>query len=123
MLAIRLPDDIESASLASPKKPDAPKHITLAKPSFNIWMTWKTSTSRKKSWKRSAPDEARLFRWKKSCGSMAWKIDFSSNALKQLRKLDKPIASRILKSLRGRIEKLDDPGKSARGCKARWVIS
>jgi mRNA interferase RelE/StbE len=42
---------------------------------------------------------------------MAWKIDFSSNALKQLRKLDKPIASRILKFLRGRIEKLDDPRK------------
>jgi mRNA interferase RelE/StbE len=42
---------------------------------------------------------------------MAWKIDFSSNALKQLRKLDKPIASRILKSQRGRIEKLDDPRK------------
>jgi mRNA interferase RelE/StbE len=40
---------------------------------------------------------------------MAWKIDLSSNALKQLRKLDKPVASRILKFLRGRIEKLDDP--------------
>jgi hypothetical protein len=26
---------------------------------------------------------------------MAWKIDLSSNALKQLRKLDKPIANRI----------------------------
>jgi mRNA interferase RelE/StbE len=42
---------------------------------------------------------------------MAWKIDLSSNALKQLRKLDKPIATRILKFLRGRIEKLDDPRK------------
>ena len=42
---------------------------------------------------------------------MAWKIDLSSNALKQLRKLDKPIANRILKFLRGRIEKLDNPRK------------
>ena len=42
---------------------------------------------------------------------MAWKIDLSSNALKQLRKLDKPIADRILKFLRGRVEKLDDPRK------------
>jgi mRNA interferase RelE/StbE len=42
---------------------------------------------------------------------MAWKIDLSSNALKQLRKLDKPIANRILKFLWGRIEKLDDPRK------------
>ncbi len=42
---------------------------------------------------------------------MAWKIDLSSNALKQLRKLDKPIANRILKFLRGRIGKLDDPRK------------
>jgi mRNA interferase RelE/StbE len=42
---------------------------------------------------------------------MAWKIDLSSNALKQLRKLDKPIATRILKFLRGRIGQLDDPRK------------
>jgi mRNA interferase RelE/StbE len=42
---------------------------------------------------------------------MAWKIDLSSNALKQLRKLDKSIAGRILKFLRDRIEKLDDPRK------------
>jgi len=42
---------------------------------------------------------------------MAWKIDLSSSALKQLRKLDKPVANRILKFLRGRIEKLDDPRK------------
>jgi mRNA interferase RelE/StbE len=42
---------------------------------------------------------------------MAGKIDLSSNALKQLRKLDKPIANRILKFLRDRIEKLDDPRK------------
>jgi mRNA interferase RelE/StbE len=42
---------------------------------------------------------------------MGWKIDLSSNALKQLRKLDKPIANRILKFLRDRIEKLDDPRK------------
>jgi mRNA interferase RelE/StbE len=40
---------------------------------------------------------------------MAWKIDLSSNALKQLRKLDKPIANRILKFLRDRVEKLEDP--------------
>jgi mRNA interferase RelE/StbE len=42
---------------------------------------------------------------------MAWKIDLSSNALKQLRKLDKPIANRILKFLRDRVGKLDDPRK------------
>jgi mRNA interferase RelE/StbE len=42
---------------------------------------------------------------------MAWKIDLSSNALKQLRKLDTPVANRILKFLRDRIEKLDDPRK------------
>ena len=42
---------------------------------------------------------------------MAWKIDLSTNALKQLRKLDKPVAQRILKFLRERVEKLDDPRK------------
>jgi len=40
---------------------------------------------------------------------MAWKIDFSPTALKQLDKLDKPIANRILRFLRERVEGLDDP--------------
>jgi mRNA interferase RelE/StbE len=40
---------------------------------------------------------------------MAWKVDVSPTALKQLEKLDKPIAARILRFLRERVEKLDDP--------------
>jgi mRNA interferase RelE/StbE len=40
---------------------------------------------------------------------MAWKIEFDPAALKELRKLDKPVEKRILKFLRERIEKLDDP--------------
>jgi mRNA interferase RelE/StbE len=42
---------------------------------------------------------------------MAWKIDFSPTALKQLDKLDKPIANRILKFLHERLQDLDDPRK------------
>ncbi|MGC1436296.1 MAG: type II toxin-antitoxin system RelE/ParE family toxin [Terriglobales bacterium] len=42
---------------------------------------------------------------------MAWKIDFSPTALKQLNKLDKPIANRILKFLHERLQGLDDPRK------------
>jgi len=42
---------------------------------------------------------------------MAWKIDFSPAALKQLNKLDKPVAQRILKFLRERVGGLDDPRK------------
>jgi len=40
---------------------------------------------------------------------MAWRVELSSNASKQLNKLDKPIANRILRFLRERVEKLDDP--------------
>ncbi len=40
---------------------------------------------------------------------MAWKIEFDPAALKELQKLDKPVEKRILKFLRERVEKLDDP--------------
>jgi mRNA interferase RelE/StbE len=40
---------------------------------------------------------------------MAWKVDISPTALKQLGKLDKPIVDRILNFLRQRVEKLEDP--------------
>ena len=40
---------------------------------------------------------------------MAWKIDFDPAALKELAKLDKPVERRILKFLRERVGKLDDP--------------
>jgi mRNA interferase RelE/StbE len=40
---------------------------------------------------------------------MAWKIDFDPAALKELEKLDKPLERRILKFLRERVAKLDDP--------------
>jgi hypothetical protein len=61
MLAIRLPEEIEKRLERLAKQTG---RTTLAKRSFNIWMTWKTSTSPKRSWKRSAPDKARPFRWK-----------------------------------------------------------
>jgi mRNA interferase RelE/StbE len=40
---------------------------------------------------------------------MAWKIEFDPAALKELSKLDKPVAERILKFLRERVARLDDP--------------
>jgi mRNA interferase RelE/StbE len=40
---------------------------------------------------------------------MAWKVDLSPTALKQLGKLDKSVSRRILNFLRQRVEKLDDP--------------
>ena len=40
---------------------------------------------------------------------MAWKIEFDPAALKELKKLDKFVEKRILKFLRERVEKLDDP--------------
>jgi mRNA interferase RelE/StbE len=40
---------------------------------------------------------------------MAWKIEFDPAALKELKKLGKSVEKRILKFLRERVEKLDDP--------------
>ena len=42
---------------------------------------------------------------------MAWKIEFERAAQKELDKLDKPVANRILKFLHERVGKLDDPRK------------
>ena len=42
---------------------------------------------------------------------MAWKIEFERAAQKELEKLDKPIARRILTFLHQRVGKLDDPRK------------
>lgn len=40
---------------------------------------------------------------------MAWQIEVSETAIKQLRKLDRPIAERITSFLRDRLSVLDDP--------------
>ena len=49
---------------------------------------------------------------------MAWKIDYTDTALKQLRGLDKPVARRILDYLDGRVAGSGDPrsaGKALTG--------
>lgn len=40
---------------------------------------------------------------------MAWQINLSETAVKQLGKIDKPIAKRIKAFLRDRVSSLDDP--------------
>ena len=40
---------------------------------------------------------------------MAWQIEFDPGALKDLRKIDKPIQVRLLGVLRSRLSTLDDP--------------
>lgn len=40
---------------------------------------------------------------------MAWQIEFEDAALKELAKLDKPVAKRIVTFLRERVAVLDDP--------------
>ena len=40
---------------------------------------------------------------------LAWRIEFEDAALKELAKLDKPVARRILAFLRERVSHLDDP--------------
>ena len=51
---------------------------------------------------------------------MAWRIEFDPAAEKELGKLDREVARRILKFLVGRVAKLDDPratGEALRGAK------
>ena len=51
---------------------------------------------------------------------MAWRIEFDDAALKELAKLDKPTARRILAFLRERVAVLDDPrsvGEALKGSK------
>jgi mRNA interferase RelE/StbE len=40
---------------------------------------------------------------------LAWAIEFSDTAKKQLRKLDKPVARQIVDFMDGRVAPLDDP--------------
>lgn len=51
---------------------------------------------------------------------MAWQIEFDEAALKELAKLDKPVARRIVAFLRERVAVLDDPrsiGEALKGSK------
>ncbi len=52
--------------------------------------------------------------------ALAWPIEFEDAALKELAKLDKPVARRILAFLRERVAALDDPrsvGEALKGSK------
>ena len=52
--------------------------------------------------------------------ALAWRIEFEDAALKELAKLDKPVARRILAFLRERVAALDDPrsvGEALKGSK------
>jgi mRNA interferase RelE/StbE len=52
--------------------------------------------------------------------ALAWRIEFDDAALKELAKLDKPIARRILAFLRERVAVLEDPrsvGEALKGSK------
>lgn len=51
---------------------------------------------------------------------MAWRIEFEDTAMKELAKLDKQVARRILAFLRERVAVLDDPrslGEALKGSK------
>lgn len=51
---------------------------------------------------------------------LAWRIEFEDSALKELAKLDKQVARRILSFLRERVAVLDDPrsvGEALKGSK------
>jgi mRNA interferase RelE/StbE len=41
--------------------------------------------------------------------SLAWQIEFDPDALKELKKIDKPVQKRLLSFLRDRLSPLDDP--------------
>lgn len=52
--------------------------------------------------------------------ALVWRIEFEDSALKELTKLDKPVARRIVSFLRERVAVLDDPrsiGEALKGSK------
>lgn len=49
---------------------------------------------------------------------MAWKIEFSQTTLDQLKKLDRPVAKRILDYLDTQIAPLEDPRSRGKGLKS-----
>jgi mRNA interferase RelE/StbE len=52
--------------------------------------------------------------------ALVWRIEFEDAAVKELAKLDKPVARRILAFLRERVSQLDDPrsvGEALKGSK------
>ena len=51
---------------------------------------------------------------------MAWKIDYTDTALKQLRGLDKPVARRILDYLDGRVAGSGDPRSAGKALTGPW---
>lgn len=50
---------------------------------------------------------------------MAWKVELSATAERELSKFDSQQSKRILKSLRERIAKLDNPRSMEKRCKVR----
>ena len=56
-----------------------------------------------------APAAPRPIPWTTWSAALAWRIEFEDAALKELAKLDKPEARRILAFLRERVAVLDDP--------------
>jgi mRNA-degrading endonuclease RelE of RelBE toxin-antitoxin system len=53
---------------------------------------------------------------------LAWTIDYSETARRQLRKLDKVVARRILDFLDKRVAKEDDPRSLGKALTGRWVL-
>ena len=55
---------------------------------------------------------------------MAWQIELSETAEKQLAKLDKPVAKRLLSFMRERLAYLDDPGSIGQALRGtNWASS
>lgn len=52
---------------------------------------------------------ARLTAWKRWCATLAWKVELDEGAKRDLGKLDKPVAQRIVTFLTKRLAMLDDP--------------
>jgi mRNA interferase RelE/StbE len=109
MLAIRLPEDIEARletwrSVRVAARPSMP-----AKPSWNTLKTWKIFISLNRSFAALNAARSRSTPWRRWRLDLAWRIEVSETAEKQLAKLDKPVAKRLRTFLLERIATLDDP--------------
>lgn len=80
-----------------------------------LWMTWRTTSWRPRRWNASAREKSAFTRWRKWSAILAWRIELTATAVRQIGKLDKNEAKRITTFLRQRLATLDDPRSTGKG--------
>src|SRR5512143_502334 len=96
------------------RRPGAPRPTTCASWSPTASKTWKTTTWHRRRWSAYARAKSASIRWTRWSAILAWRIELTATATRQLRKLDRTEAKRITTLLRQRLATLDDPRSAGR---------